>query len=52
MEGSSRTVFLPYRPTFVFLKGQSKVDQVRGANKAYALYILRLSRLLILAIKY
>jgi hypothetical protein len=27
--------FHSYRPTFVFLKGQTKVDQVRGANKSY-----------------
>lgn len=25
----------PPRPTFIFLKGSTKVDQVRGANKAY-----------------
>jgi thioredoxin 1 len=23
------------RPTFIFLKGKTKVDQVRGANKSY-----------------
>jgi hypothetical protein len=52
MEDSSGTVFFyPSRPTFVFLKGPTKVDEVRGANKAYALYTLHLSRLLILAIQ-
>lgn len=25
------------RPTFIFLKGQTKVDEVKGANKAYVL---------------
>lgn len=24
-----------YRPTFIFLKGETKVDEVKGANKAY-----------------
>jgi hypothetical protein len=46
----SETGFHVYRPTFVLLKGQTKVEQVRGANKAYVLYILQLSRFLILAI--
>ena len=48
--GLSETSFLVYRPTFMFLKGRDKVDQVRGANKAYVLYILHFSRFLILAI--
>ena len=34
----------------MFLKGQTKVEQVRGANKAYVLYILHFSRFLILVI--
>jgi hypothetical protein len=51
MEDSSETGFHPYRPTFAFLKGQTKVDEVRGANKAYAFYIIHLSRLLILVIR-
>jgi hypothetical protein len=42
-EDSSGIVFHAYRPTFMFLKGQEKVDLVRGANKAYVLYISRLS---------
>jgi hypothetical protein len=48
-KGLSVTVFHAYRPTFVFLKGQTKVEQVRGANKAYVLYILHFSRFLIAA---
>ena len=35
--GFLRTGFHAHRPTFVFLKGQTKVDQVRGANQGYVL---------------
>lgn len=35
--GFFRTSFHAHRPTFVFLNGQTKVDQVRGANKGYVL---------------
>lgn len=28
------------RPTFIFLKGETKVDEVKGANKAYVLLSL------------
>jgi thiol-disulfide isomerase/thioredoxin len=28
------------RPTFIFLKGSDKVDQVRGMDKAYVLHLL------------
>jgi hypothetical protein len=31
--------FCVYRPTFMFLKGQTIVDQVKGADKGYVLYI-------------
>ena len=30
-----------YRPTFIFLKGSTKVDLVRGANKAYVFFVLQ-----------
>src|SRR5882757_2891727 len=38
--GLSETVFHAFRPTFAFLKGQTKVEQVRGANKAYVLFCI------------
>ena len=32
------TVLYVARPTFIFLKGSTKVDEVRGANRAYVLH--------------